>query len=109
MRELLRLYVPPDSPQKARQLESLLSVSSTPIVRRIPGTGPICAGRGLEVSVTLDSTAFGATGGVLLGAVLDRFFAKYISINGFTQTVLRSPDRGEVMRFPLRLGLRPLL
>jgi len=61
---------------------------------------------GNEVRV---GVAFGASGAVLLGAVLDRFFAKYISINGFTQTVLRSPDRGEVMRFPLQLGLRPIL
>jgi type VI secretion system protein ImpG len=109
LRELLRLYVPADAAQQSRQLDSLLSVTSTPIVRRIPGAGPVSAGRGLEVTVTLDSTSFGAAGGILLGAVLDRFFAKYVSINGFTQTVLRSPDRGEVMRWPLQLGLRPLL
>jgi type VI secretion system protein ImpG len=109
LRELLRLYVPNDAAGRSRQLDSLLSVTSTPIVRRIPGAGPICAGRGLEITVTLDSNAFGSVGGVLLGAVLDRFFAKYISINGFTQTVLRTPDRGEIMRFPLQLGLRPLL
>jgi type VI secretion system protein ImpG len=109
LRDLLRLYVPTDAVRKSRELDSLLSVTSTPIVRRIPGAGPVCAGRGLEVTVTLDSNAFGASGAVLMGAVLDRFFAKYISINGFTQTVLRSPDRGEVMRFPLQLGLRPIL
>jgi type VI secretion system protein ImpG len=109
LRELLRLYVPNDVAAKSRQLDALISVSSSPIVRRIPGAGPICAGRGLEVTVTLDSASVGAAGGVLLGAVLDRFFAKYISINGFTQTVLRTPDRGEIMRFPLQLGLRPLL
>ena len=61
------------------------------------------------MTLTLDSNSVGAAGGVLLGAVLDRFFAKYISINGFTETVLRTPDRGEIMRFPLQLGLRPLL
>jgi hypothetical protein len=55
LRELLRLYVPNDAAAKSRQLDALLSVSSSPIVRRIPGAGPICAGRGLEVTVTLDS------------------------------------------------------
>ena len=108
LRELLRLYVPPGATQASRQLDALLSVSSTPIIRRIPGAGPVCAGRGLEVTVTLEANAFGG-GATLLGAVLDRFFAKYISINGFTETVLRSPDRGEMMRWPLQLGLRPLL
>jgi type VI secretion system protein ImpG len=42
----------------------------------------------------------------LLGAVLDRFFAEYVAINHFTQTVIRTPERGEIMRWPLRLGLR---
>ena len=36
----------------------------------------------------------------LLGAVLERFFAKYVSINSFTETVLRTLQRGEVMRWP---------
>ena len=33
----------------------------------------------------------------------------YVYVNGFTETVLRSPDRGEVMRWPVRIGTRPLL
>jgi type VI secretion system protein ImpG len=57
----------------------------------------------------MDETPFAGESGILLGAVLDRFFAKYVSINGFTETVLRSPDRGEVMRWPLQFGRRPLL
>ena len=109
LRELLRLYVPANSALATRQLEGLLSVSTTPIVRRIPGAGPLCAGRGLQVTLTVDDAPFGGSGGILFAAVLDRFFAKYVSINGFTETVLRSPDRGEVMRWPMRLGLRPVL
>ena len=54
LRELLRLYTPNNSSQRSRQLNSLLSVTSTPIVRRIPGAGPICAGGGLEIGVTLN-------------------------------------------------------
>ena len=109
LRELLRLYVPAGATMASRQLDALLSVSSTPVVRRIPGAGPVCAGRGLQVTVSLDETPFGGSGGILLGAVLDQFFRKYVSINSFTETVLRSPDRGEIMRWPLRLGLRSLL
>lgn len=109
LRELLRLYVPGGATLASRQLDALLSVASTPIVRRIPGAGPVCAGRGLQVTVTVEETPFAGGSAILLGAVLDRFFAKYVSINGFTETVLRSPDRGEVMRWPMQLGLRPLL
>jgi type VI secretion system protein ImpG len=109
LRELLRLYAPSGGPQMSRQLDALLSATITPVVRRIPGAGPVCVGRGLQVTVTVDETAFGGGGGILLGAVLDRFFAKYVSINGFTETVLRSPDRGEIMRWPLQFGRRALL
>jgi type VI secretion system protein ImpG len=95
----------------ARQLESLLSVTSRPVVRRIPGDGPMAVGRGLEIMLTMDENSSGGAGagGILLAAVLDRFFAKYVSINAFTETVLRSPERGEVMRWPMQIGLRPTL
>jgi type VI secretion system protein ImpG len=109
LRELLRLYVPSGVSQASRQLDSLLSVASAPVVRRIPGSGPLCAGRGLEVTLTMDESPLGNSSGVLLAAVLDRFFAKYVSINGFTETVLRTPDRGEVMRWPPQFGRRHLL
>jgi type VI secretion system protein ImpG len=109
LRELLRLYVPQNATMAARQLEGLLSVGTSPIVRRIPGAGPVCAGRGLQITLTMDDSAFGGSGGILLAAVLDRFFAKYVSINAFTETVMRSPDRGDIMRWPLRLGQRAIL
>jgi type VI secretion system protein ImpG len=109
LRELLRLYVPSTTSPAARQLESLLSVTSYPVVRRIHGSGPVAVGRGLEVTLLMEEAAFGGNPGILLAAVLDRFFAKYVSINGFTETVLRSPERGEVMRWPMQIGQRPTL
>jgi type VI secretion system protein ImpG len=58
------------------------------------------------VKLTFDEAPSGGAGGILLAAVLDRFFAKYVSINAFTETVMTSPDRGQIMRWPLRLGRR---
>jgi len=109
LRELLTLYLPSAGSLASRQLEGLMSVTSAPVVRRIPGAGPVAAGRGLEISLTIDETAFGGAGGILLAAVLDQFFAKYVAINAFTETVMRTPERGEVMRWPVRLGTRPIL
>jgi type VI secretion system protein ImpG len=109
LRELLRLYVPSATSLASRQLEALLSVETHPIVRRIPGRGPIAVGRGLEIILSMDEGSFGGAGGILLAAVLDKFFAKYVSINAFTETALRSPERGEVMRWPMQLGSRPIL
>jgi type VI secretion system protein ImpG len=109
LRELLRLYVPSTGSLAARQLEGLISVAAHPVVRRIPGGGPAAVGRGLQLVLTIDEAPFGGAGGILLAAVLDRFFAKYVSINAFTETLMRSQERGEVMRWPMRLGLRPIL
>ncbi len=106
LRELLRLYVPSNQSIAVRQLEGLLSVASQSIVRRIPGSGPMAAGRGLGITLTMDEAPFGGSGAVLLASVLERFFAKYVSINGFTETSLRITERGDVMRWPLRLGNR---
>jgi type VI secretion system protein ImpG len=87
-------------------VDGVVSVSSHPLVRRLPGRGPITFGRGLEVRVTCDESAFEGTGIFLLGAILERFFARYVSINSFTETVINSITRGEVMRWPARLGQR---
>ena len=109
LRELLRLYVPSGTSIAARQLEGLSSAASHPIIRRIPGAGPVTTGRGLEITLTIDEAPFGGAGAILLAAVLDRFLAKYVSINAFTETVLKNPERGEVMRWPLRIGQRGVL
>jgi type VI secretion system protein ImpG len=109
LRALLRLYVPSSASLAARQLEGLLSVACRPVTRRIAGVGPAAVGRGLELTLTIDEAPFGGAGGILMAAVLDRFFAKYVSINAFTETIMRSQERGEVMRWPMRLGLAPVL
>jgi type VI secretion system protein ImpG len=63
--------------------------------------------RGSEIALTLDETAFEGTGIFLFGAVVERFFAKYVSVNSFTETVVVSSQRGEVMRWPIQIGNRP--
>jgi type VI secretion system protein ImpG len=41
--------------------------------------------------------------------VLEEFFRRYVSLNSFTRTTLKTMDRGEVMRWPARLGQRQIL
>jgi type VI secretion system protein ImpG len=77
-------------------------------VRRMPGVRPVTYGRGLEITLECDETAFEGTGAFLLGAVLARFFARYCTINAFTETVLKT-GRGELMRWPATIGARPAL
>ena len=57
-------------------------------------------------TVLFDEDLFEGTGVFLLGAVLDRFFAKYVSVNSFTETVIKTLDRGEIVRWPAKPGRR---
>ena len=45
----------------------------------------------------------------MFGAVMEQFLARYVSINSFTETVLRSNSRGELMRWKPRCGTRPIV
>jgi type VI secretion system protein ImpG len=106
LRELLSLYADLSDPSTVKQIDGLRSIGSLGITRALPVPGPTTYGRGLEVTLTCDEGAFEGTGVFLLGVVLERFFAKYVSLNSFTETVLRSVQRGEVMRWPARPGMR---
>lgn len=106
LRELLALYGDLADAAARKQIDGVCSIHATPITRRAPIPGPIAFARGLEVAVTLDEGAFEGVGGFVLGAVLEQFFAKYTSINSFTETVVKSTERGEIMRWPARIGRR---
>jgi type VI secretion system protein ImpG len=67
------------------------------------------AARGIEITVTVEEKSFEGSGAYLLGAVLDRFFAEYASVNHFTVTVIRSIERGIIARWPPRSGSRSAL
>jgi type VI secretion system protein ImpG len=109
LRELLSLYADLADPTARKLIDGVRAIGSAPVSRALPLPGPMTFGRGLEISVTCDETAFEGAGVFLLGAVMERFFAKYVSINSFTETVLRTVQRGEVMRWPARLGLENLI
>jgi type VI secretion system protein ImpG len=109
LRDLLRLYSDTSDLQTCKQIEGVKSISCKPITRRITTSGSIAFARGLEVTVTLEEASFEGSGVFLIGAVLEQFFAKYVSINSFTETVLKTLERGEIMRWKMRDGLRPIL
>jgi len=104
LRELLALYCPAGDSAAQRQVDGLRSIASTPVVRRLPSPGPIVFGRGLQVMLQFDDAAFEGASAFLLGAVLAQFFAQYVSINSFAETVASTSTRGEIMRWPARAG-----
>jgi type VI secretion system protein ImpG len=106
LRNLLKLYVNPNDVYTLRQVDGVRSAISRPIVRRVATPGPLTFARGLEITITMDEEAFEGSGVFVLGAVLADFFARYVSINSFTETVIVSQRRGEIMRWPNKIGKR---
>ena len=109
LRELLQLYIPAAAAGTHKQVDGVHLMEVRPVVRRLRGPGLLVFGRGIEITVTVDELAFEGASAFLLGSVLERYFARHVSINSFTETVLRSESRGEVHRWVPPWGARPTL
>ncbi|MEM7317564.1 MAG: type VI secretion system baseplate subunit TssF [Pseudomonadota bacterium] len=105
LRELLGIYAPLGDRVIEKQLEGLVGVSSRPIVRRMSDEVMSTAVRGLEITLVFDESFYEGTSVYVLGAVLERFFRKYTTINSFTETVLKTERRGEIARWRPAAGL----
>lgn len=117
LRQLLSLYVEEGAEWAGHQINSLRRVLASPVVRPLyADSGPdqprliLSIIRGLEVALEFDQAASQDSRLFLLGSVLDEFFARYVALNSFTETVVRTwPDAKERMRWPSRAGIRPLV
>jgi type VI secretion system protein ImpG len=108
LRDLLELYAPGADHSARRQIEGIRSVGVDRVVRRLKGPGPLAFGRGLQITLQVDELAFEGASAFMLGSVLDRYFARHVSINSFTETVMRTESR-DINRWGQQWGARPTL
>ena len=106
---MLRLYCDATDVRSLKQIDGIVSAHCKPIIRRVEAPGPLTFGRGLEVVVEFDEQAFEGSGIFILGSVLEQFFSRYVSLNSFTETVIRSRQREEIIRWPAHPGKRPII
>jgi len=121
LRDLLELYASSADISARKQIDGIRSVRVSPVVRRVPpapresnaqgrqATQRLAFGRGLSVTMEVDELAFEGGSAFLLGSVLSHFFARYVSINSFTETALKSLGRGEIHRWVPQWGARQTL
>ncbi|MGV2293376.1 type VI secretion system baseplate subunit TssF [Trinickia sp. YCB016] len=109
LRDLLRLYLSDEGTEHSRQVESLVGAKTRPVTRKLPGTGPMTFGRGIECVLTVDEAGFSGSSPYLFGLILEHWLARHVSINSFTQTELHSMQRGRIARWPVRTGTRGVL
>ncbi|MBV8813763.1 MAG: type VI secretion system baseplate subunit TssF, partial [Verrucomicrobia bacterium] len=109
LREILHLYIDPSDRLAQKLVEGVISTALQPVVRRLETPGPITFVRGMEITVELDELSFEGVGAFVFGAVLAEFLGRYVSINSFTETVIKTRQRKEIMRWAAHPGQRGVI
>ncbi|ARP91783.1 type VI secretion system protein ImpG [Bordetella genomosp. 9] len=107
LREMLTLYANLADPVVRKQIAGVRHVRATPMHHRLPVPGPIVYGRGVRIDLAVDEAAFSGISPYLFGAVLEKFFARHVSINAMSELALSTLQRGEIARWKPRMGARP--
>jgi len=109
LRDILALFAADDDVRYRRQIDSLIRVDAHPVTKKLPGQSQLRFGRGIECVLTVDETGFDGMSPYLFGVILEHYLVRHVSTHSFTQSVLRSTQRGELMRWPIRTGARSAL
>lgn len=104
LRDHLALYGRQDDAALRRQIDGVLAIRSSKVMRRVPGLDRMALARGHKIRIKLDDAAFDKGGMFLFTAVLERFLAEFASINAFTECSFISPNEGELAQWPPRMG-----
>jgi type VI secretion system protein ImpG len=112
LKALLGLYLFPDSRDRVsvaanrKRIAGIEGVEARPADRLVGGI-PM---RGQQIEIRLRQDHFAGAGDLyLFGCVLDHFLGNYASINTFTQLIVQETLKGDVIRWPVRIGNHPLL
>ena len=110
LQEILKLYNFTDSAYSEKQIEGICRFAARRAFRRVLSEYGITFARGTRVEMELDEEQFVGVGIYLFASIVERFLGLYVSLNSFSQLVLRSKQRKEVIReWPPRAGHRLLL
>ena len=96
-------------PALARHARSLVRVTSAPVIERLDLPGPLCLGKGIEITLHVDEGPLSGGSVLLLSALLARLFARHASINSFVRTRTRLQQKQEEVTWPMALGNRDLI
>jgi type VI secretion system protein ImpG len=110
LQEILRLYNYSGSPYLERQIDGIRSVKSRRHFARVVTELSVSFVRGTRVEIEIDEDQFVGGGVYLFASILESFLGLYVSMNSFSQLVVRTPQRKEVLReWQPRAGRKILL
>lgn len=107
LKDILSLYAFRDAPETKQLVDAISRVEARPSTARLGHGGLV---PGTEIALTFDPGMIDRGSAYLFGAVLERFFGLYTSINSFTRlTVSLRGQSTPVAKWPARAAERPLL
>jgi type VI secretion system protein ImpG len=104
LRDHLAIYGRHDDAAMRRQIDGIMSIRSTPIVRRIPGMSRMAVARGSRIRIKLDDNSYDNGRIFLFSAIIERFLAEFATVNSFTECVFETPNEGILAKWPTRIG-----
>jgi type VI secretion system protein ImpG len=106
LKEILRIYDFENSPSTRQQINGIVSLKSGYTTKRLGRS--FC--RGVQVEITFDEEKFVGSGLYLFACILERFIGQYVSVNSFTQVIVKTQQRKETYKaWPPRNGDRTLI
>ncbi|TWI67527.1 type VI secretion system protein ImpG [Pseudoduganella lurida] len=109
LRKMLTLYDLPCSPITQRQIEGIVALSSRTVHEWVRSGEHTALMAGIDICVTVDESAYVASGLHVFIQLLDRFLALYGQINVFTRLRFLSATTGqEILLCPPRSGMTVL-
>jgi type VI secretion system protein ImpG len=98
LQDILRLYNFSDETSLERQISGIAAIKSQRHFARVVSEHGISFARGIRVEMEFDEELFVGSGIYLFASILEQFLGLYTSLNSFSQLVLRTRQRKEVVR-----------
>jgi type VI secretion system protein ImpG len=109
LRDMLTLFIPQEDSESKAQIEALVGCHTEPVIRRLPGNGFLHYGRGVRCTLTVDEDGFSGLSPYLFGLIMENYLSRHAAVNVFTETELRSMQRGHIGLWKARPGRRGVL
>lgn len=85
LKEMIRLYSSAEQLGRAQDIDGIVSMRTSPIIRRLGREAWRGFIQGTKVSLEFDESLYSGGSAFLFASVLSRFFGLYVSMNAFTQ------------------------
>ncbi len=109
LKEILRLYNFKDTAETHAIIDSIISVICKTITSRGPAGSRNALCQGIEITLQVENAGFVGNGLYLFGCILDKFFARYATMNSFTKLIISTQKDGILYQWPARAGNKSLL